>query len=207
MMKPSFDLENQHNAIVVGIDEAGCGPWAGPVIAGACIFINKEIDSSILRAINDSKALSAKKRDLIFEHLVNLPHTHFCYGIGIASVDEIDQLLLGSATRLAMKRAVDNLTIQPEIAIIDGIRKPQLSQQVFTIIKGDQKSYSIAAASILAKVTRDRLMQQLDLEYPVYGWAKNAGYGTTQHQKALEIYGVTPHHRKSFAPIAALLKI
>lgn len=206
MTKPSFDLENQHTALVAGIDEAGCGPWAGPVVAGACIFINQQINAPLLSAIDDSKKLTPKKRDLIFEQLITLPNTCFSYGVGIVSVEEIDQLLLGAATRLAMQRAISSLSIYPDVALIDGIRKPTLFQKVITVVKGDQKSYSIAAASIIAKVTRDRLMQQLDKEYPAYGWKENAGYGTAYHQQALKTHGITRHHRKSFAPVAALLK-
>jgi ribonuclease HII len=106
-----------------------------------------------------------------------------------------------------MQRAVDSLPISPAIALVDGIRKPTLTQQVITVVKGDQQSYSIAAASIIAKVTRDRLMDQLHLKFPHYGWEKNAGYGTAQHQAALQQFGITSHHRRSFAPIAALVNI
>lgn len=203
--KPSFEFEQYHSGIVAGIDEAGCGPWAGPVVAGACIFLDKNQQVSLLNLINDSKSLSKKKREMVFQQLIELPSHHFCYGVGLASVEEIDKMNIGQATRLAMQRAVASLPILPTIALVDGIRKPTLSQQVATIVKGDQQSYSIAAASIIAKVTRDRLMDQLHLEFPQYGWRKNAGYGTAQHQAALQQFGITPHHRRSFAPIAALV--
>jgi len=117
-----------------------------------------------------------------------------------------DSLNIGQATRLAMSRAVSQLRVQPGTALVDGIRMPELPCFVKSVIKGDQKSYSIAAASIIAKVTRDRIMADLHQEYPEYGWVKNAGYGTADHQKALHLYGVTPHHRRSYAPIAKLLK-
>lgn len=202
--KPSFDLERLHSFPVVGIDEAGCGPWAGPVVAGAVIFLEPEaVDQAILSLIRDSKQLSPARREKAYEHLTNLNTIQ--YGIGRASVEEIDQMNIGQATRLAMQRAVHQLGLAPAVALVDGIRKPDLACPVVTVIKGDQVSFSIAAASILAKVTRDRLMVALDQEYPVYGWANNAGYGTTQHQEALKQHGVTPHHRRSYAPIAKLL--
>lgn len=203
--RPSFELEQHHSGIVAGIDEAGCGPWAGPVVAGACIFLDQNQQASLLDLINDSKALSKQKRESAFQYLIELPQHQFCYGVGLATVDEIDQINIGQATRLAMQRAIASLPILPTVALVDGIRKPTLAQQIITVVKGDQKSYSIAAASIIAKVTRDRLMDQLHLEFPQYGWKKNAGYGTAQHQAALQQFGVTPHHRRSFAPIAALI--
>lgn len=204
--QPSFILESEHSGIVAGIDEAGCGPWAGPVVAGACILRDTDGLSPLLALINDSKILTEKKRDYIFEQLIQLPQHQFCYAVGIASVEEIDKINIGKATRLAMERAINNLPLQPTVALIDGIRKPTLpQQQVIAVVKGDQKSYSIAAASIIAKVTRDRLMKDLDRDFPVYGWCHNAGYGTAKHQAALKEFGVTVHHRRSFAPIAKLL--
>lgn len=206
--QPSFALESEHSGVVAGIDEAGCGPWAGPVVASACILHDVDELAPLLALINDSKMLTVKKRDNIFEQLIQLPEHQFCYSVGMASVEEIDKINIGKATRLAMERAVNNLSVQPAVALIDGIRKPILpKQQVITVVKGDQKSYSIAAASIIAKVTRDRLMTDLDREFPMYGWSKNAGYGTVKHQTALKEFGVTAHHRRSFAPIAKLLNI
>lgn len=203
--QPDFSLEDQYLGSVAGIDEAGCGSWAGPVVAGACVFIQRGPLSSLLALINDSKVLSEKKRDLIFQQLITLPKSQFCYSVGIASVLEIDTLNIGQATRLAMQRAMRNLTVNPTVALVDGIRKPSLTQEVIAVVKGDQKSYSIAAASIIAKVTRDQLMKQLDREFPVYGWGHNAGYGTAKHQSALAEFGVTVHHRHSFAPIKKLI--
>jgi len=203
--KPDFSLERHHPSPVVGIDEAGCGPWAGPVVAGAFVFLEPStIDEAILALIRDSKQLSAARREKAYSQLVSLTTVRF--GIGLASVEEIDQMNIGKATRLAMQRAVNELGLQPAAALVDGIRMPELSCPVTPVIKGDQTSFSIAAASILAKVTRDRIMADLDKDYPLYGWAKNAGYGTAHHQEALHRHGVTPHHRRSYAPIAKLLK-
>jgi ribonuclease HII len=207
MMKkinPDFRLEAMHPHPVVGIDEAGCGPWAGPVVAGAFIFLNdQEIDEATLSLIADSKQLTPARREKAYARLTTLTTVRFA--VGQASVEEIDRINIGQATRLAMQRAVNGLGIIPASALVDGIRKPDLSCPVTAVIKGDQTSYSIAAASIIAKVTRDRLMGELDKEFPLYGWAKNAGYGTAHHQEALRLYGITPHHRRSYAPIAKLV--
>lgn len=202
---PSFKLEQTFSGLISGVDEAGCGPWAGPVVAGAVIFTSHNIDEKLLATIHDSKKLSAKKREEVFTQLKEYDNKSLLLSYGIASVEEIDQLNISEATKLAMQRAVDNLAVKPDIALVDGIRKPKLLCPVQTVIKGDQLSYSIAAASIVAKVIRDQLMRDLDTNYPHYGWAKNAGYGTASHQKALQIHGITPHHRRSFKPIAALL--
>lgn len=201
---PTFNLESMSEVPVVGIDEAGCGPWAGPVVAGAFIFCEPQVtDLGVLSLIRDSKQLTPPRRERAFSELTALRNVYFA--VGIASVEEIDSFNIGRATRLAMERAVENLGIVPQSALVDGNRKPDLTCPTLMVIKGDQTSYSIAAASIIAKVTRDRLMQELDKEYPQYGWANNAGYGTAQHQEALAQYGVTPHHRRSYAPIAKLL--
>lgn len=202
---PSFHLEKSHPGPVVGIDEVGCGPWAGPVVVGALIFLKYEaFDACTMPVICDSKQLTAAQREKAYDHLIN--DDSICYGIGQATVEEIDTLNILEATRLAMKRAVSTLKVQPASALIDGMRKPpDLACPVTTVVKGDQLSYSIAAASIIAKVTRDRIMADLHNDYPMYGWATNAGYGTAHHQKALKTHGVSPHHRRSYAPIAALL--
>lgn len=201
---PSFELERLYPSLVAGIDEAGCGPWAGPVVASAFIFIKPdEIDDQLLSLVQDSKKLSPVRREKAYDQLMNMPNIRF--GVGQASVEEIDSINIGQATRLAMQRAIIQLGVPAATALVDGIRKPDLPCKVIPVIKGDQKSYSIAAASIIAKVTRDRIMIDLDKSYPLYGWAKNAGYGTAQHHEALKLYGVTPHHRRSYAPIAALL--
>lgn len=187
---------------VVGVDEAGCGPWAGPVVASAVIFF--EYNEKPWSKLNDSKKLSKKKRELLYYSLTN--SSQLTYGVGIASVEEIDMLNIAKATCLAMQRAIIALPEKPNYILIDGIRKPQINIPFELIVKGDSKSLSIAAASIIAKVTRDQIMDDISKSYPEYGWSKNAGYGTSFHEQALKRLGVTPHHRKSFAPIRKLIE-
>ena len=195
--RPSFTIESSYKGIVAGIDEAGCGPWAGPVVAAAVIL------NPLRRPVgmNDSKKLKPAEREALFNAITSHTHT----AVGIATVNEIDTLNILEAARLAMRRAIDSLGITPEIALIDGNRPPKLACEVKAIVGGDALCMSIAAASIIAKVARDRIMRQLAAEYPGYGWERNAGYGTKQHQEALARLGVTPQHRRSFAPIKALL--
>lgn len=199
---PDFCLERECQYLqVAGIDEAGCGPWAGPVVAASVIFF--EHDEALWQGINDSKKLTRVKRDKCYEQLIS--STQLVYGVGSASLEEIDELNIANATCLAMERAVLALPIRPEYALIDGIRKPKINIPLSLVVKGDSLSLSIAAASIIAKVTRDRIMTEIGEKYPEYGWSKNAGYGTALHHNALKCYGVTPHHRRSFAPIRQLL--
>ena len=196
-MQPDFSHETAHGGIVAGIDEAGRGPWAGPVVVAA-VILNA---ANIPKGINDSKKISAKQREILFTSITgNCQH-----GIGMASVEEIDRLNILQATKLAMVRAVEALGVLPDLALVDGNQPPKLSCKVRTIIGGDALCLSIAAASIIAKVTRDRIMRQLALEHPGYGWETNAGYGTGSHQKGLANFGVTIHHRRSYKPIKALL--
>jgi ribonuclease HII len=201
---PSFLLESQYAFPVAGVDEAGCGPWAGPVVASAVIFFREKVPEKLFHLIRDSKKLSKRKREDVFKQLIMGRDDFLLYGIGNASVEEIDQSNIGQANRLAMQRALQNLPLTPHTALVDGIRNPGFQIPTQLVVKGDQLSYSIAAASIIAKVERDKIMDQLDQDYPQYGWAKNAGYGTAQHITALQKYGITPHHRQSFAPIRAL---
>ncbi|MGC6476145.1 MAG: ribonuclease HII [Parvibaculales bacterium] len=184
---------------VVGVDEVGRGPWAGPVVA-ACIVLPPDYAETDLAALNDSKKLTEKKRTALFELLKGLPH-----GIGQASVDEIDELNILQASLLAMHRAVAVMPNPPDHVLVDGHKLPDWPFAASAIIKGDSLSPSIAAASVLAKVTRDRYMAALDRDFPGYGWAQNMGYGTKAHQIGLAERGVTPHHRKSFAPIRKIL--
>lgn len=194
---PDFLLEQEAQGIVAGVDEAGRGPWAGPVVAAAVILDRENFPEGI----GDSKKLSAKKRDVLFEQI----QAQAKFGIGIASVEEIDQLNVLGATKLAMQRAFAALPIQPDVALIDGNQPPVLPCKTQAVIKGDDKSLSIAAASIIAKVTRDRIMHTLDQLYQGYGWARNAGYGTKDHKEALAKLGVTPHHRRSFRPVREMI--
>ena len=196
-MEPSYKFDQVYETPIIGVDEVGRGPLAGPVISAA-IVLNKE---KIPEGINDSKKLSKKKREVINEELIS----QHSFAIGIASVEEIDKINILQASLLAMKRAVLNLNIQPQTILVDGNKLPDLEYNMYSIIKGDSKSISIAAASIIAKVYRDKLMQDLSLQYPGYYWEKNSGYGTKQHLLALNNLGVTPIHRKSFAPIYNML--
>lgn len=199
---PSFLLERQFDGVVVGIDEAGRGPLAGPVVAAA-VYIPQEFD--FLADVRDSKKLSAKRREALFGHIIQ----HCVYGIAVAEASEIDEINILQATFLAMNRALDALKLNFDggvrAVLVDGNHKPKGMDdlEVIPVVKGDDKSYSIACASILAKVTRDRIMADLDAQYPHYGWAKNSGYGTAAHMEGIAKHGVCEHHRRSFAPIRA----
>ncbi len=199
---PDFALEKEAGGVVAGVDEAGRGPWAGPVVAAAAILDPDTLPHHVQEQLDDSKKLTAKVRDRLFDALTG----NIYQGVGIASVDEIDTQNILAATMLAMQRAVHNLPVQPDIALVDGNRAPDLSCPVRTVVRGDGLSLSIAAASIVAKVTRDRIMAELALKHPGYAWDRNAGYGTKAHREGLDRFGVTEHHRRSFKPIAAYLK-
>lgn len=206
---PDFSFEQAHSGYVVGFDEAGCGPWAGPVVAAAAILVKEKFPPELACQINDSKKLTAIKREKIFSHLTLL-EGEFCFlSVGICSVEEIDALNIREAAIRAMERASWALklplSIIPSLGLADGTAKPKLPYPVRSLVKGDSLSLSIAAASIVAKVTRDQIMKKLSVLHPEYGWERNAGYGTAYHQTALMRYGITPHHRKTFAPIARLL--
>ncbi|MEM6415163.1 MAG: ribonuclease HII [Pseudomonadota bacterium] len=191
--KPTFDIENEFDGLIAGVDEAGRGPLAGPVVAGA-VILNPNCTPAGLR---DSKTLTEKRRRELSAALWKTARI----GVGVASVNEIDTMNILRATLLAMTRAVANLPAPPSACIVDGSIKPRLPCPAYAVVKGDAKSLSIAAASIIAKVTRDRMMRELARDYPEYSWEKNKGYGAPAHQAALDTYGVTPHHRRSFAPI------
>ncbi len=186
----------QAGKIIAGVDEVGRGPLAGPVITCALILPD---DLTLLPAgIMDSKQVSARKR----AHQAPLLMEHCTYAFGEASVEEIDMLNIFQATMLAMTRAVRGLALSVDLALIDGPHIPkELACAAMPIVDGDARCLSIAAASILAKEKRDALMRQLACEHPHYGWEKNAGYGTLLHREALQKFGVTPHHRRSFAPV------
>lgn len=176
---------------ICGIDEVGRGPYAGPVVAAAVILPK---DCKILYA-NDSKKLSEKKREQLYEQIMEQA---ISVGIGMSSPEEIDELNILNATYKAMQRAVRNGSIQPDILLNDAVTIPELPMKQVPIVKGDAKSMSIACASIVAKVTRDRMMVEYDKQYPEYGFASNKGYGSKAHEEAIEKYGITEIHRKSF---------
>lgn len=195
--------QNVKKELVAGVDEAGRGPWAGPVVAGAVIFPNLRISDLLRETLNDSKKLTHAKRVILFEEL---HRSDALIGCGMASVEEIDSLNILQATFLAMKRAIEALSLAPSFALIDGNKiPPKLPCSAQAVVKGDALSLSIAAASIIAKVTRDRLMNDLAKDYPHYGWEKNAGYGTKIHQDGLKEFGICIHHRKSYAPIRRII--
>ena len=199
---PDFSLETEllHAGakLVAGVDEVGRGPLAGPVVASAVLLDPRNIPEGL----NDSKKLSQAKRDILFD----LIQASCVVGIGEASVEEIDHLNILHASHLAMTRAVLNLSDQPDHLLIDGNRLPSdLPCPATSVVKGDARSQSIAAASIIAKVTRDRHMIALAQQHPEFGWDKNAGYPTKSHIKALQEYGATPYHRRTFKPVHNIL--
>ena len=193
MLDYTFDIshKDENVNVICGVDEAGRGPLAGPVVAAACILP----EGYMLDGLNDSKKLSEKKREKLFDEIIN---NALDYSIASASVEEIEELNILNATMLAMSRAIDGLKIKPDLALIDGNTSRGFSIKTKTVVGGDAKSPSIAAASILAKVTRDRLCYQYDSDYPLYVFAKHKGYGTALHMQALREYGPTPIHRLSF---------
>lgn len=190
-----FKYENEAKAdgynIVCGIDEAGRGPLAGPVCAAAVILP----DGCIIEGVNDSKKLTEKKREQLFDVIKD---TAVAYSIAAADEKEIDEINILQATYLAMNRAFRGLSVRPDMALVDGNRDPGLAIPTRTIVKGDANSMSIAAASILAKVTRDRFMLEMDKKYPEYQFAKHKGYGTKLHYEMLDKYGASEIHRMSF---------
>ncbi len=195
---PDFSLEQKYQGLIAGVDEAGRGPWAGPVVAAA-VVLNPEFCPA---GLNDSKKLTKAKREKLFGEIIN------CADFGIGVVDEsiIDEMNILQATKLAMSNAVSQLKSHPKVVLVDGNQKfNALNMEVIPVIKGDSLSCSIAAASILAKVTRDRIMEALHEEFPHYGWGSNAGYGTAVHIEAIEKYGICKYHRRSYAPIKKYL--
>lgn len=200
---PGFDAElhamKRGFRCIAGVDEAGRGPLAGPVVAGA-VVIPSHVD--LPEGLNDSKKLTPAKREKIFHQL--LEHSDVITATGMATAKEIDSLNILRATHLAMARAVDALAVKVDFCLIDGLPVKGFPYDYESIVKGDGKSLSIAAASILAKVTRDHMMEKLNIVYPGYGFASHKGYGTKQHMEALRRLGPCPEHRRSFAPVAQL---
>lgn len=198
---PDLALERTHweagAARVCGIDEAGRGPLAGPVVAAAVVLDPASLEVPIWEFLDDSKRMSAASRDTLYKTIMETADV----GVGVCDVDEIHLLNILGATMKAMADAVRALDTAPDLALVDGNREPALTCAAECVVKGDQKSLSIAAASVIAKVTRDRIMADLAVKHPGYGWERNAGYGTEEHMAAISSLGVTPHHRKSFAPV------
>jgi ribonuclease HII len=197
MARPCFKLERAHPEPLAGVDEAGCAPLAGPVVAAAVVLDRVHFP----RGIDDSKALPAPVREAICAKL----HKVARVGVGVASVEEIDALNIFWARMLAMQRAVDALGFDPAMVLVDGNRLPRWERPSVAIVEGDAKCRSIAAASIVAKVTRDRIMVEHAREHPGYGWERNKGYGTPEHHEGLQRLGPTRLHRRSFAPVRAYL--
>ena len=192
---PDYSIEKQYNeqgySIICGVDEAGRGPLCGPVVAAACILP----DGLYIEGLNDSKKLTEKKREKLFDVI---KESAIAYCIAEASVEEINELNILEADLLAMRRAIDGLSVHPSLALIDGNIARDFQIPAVPVIKGDATSMNIAAASVLAKVTRDRMCIDLDRDYPQYGIAKHKGYGTKDHMNALRTYGPSPIHRKQF---------
>jgi len=199
---PDFTEEawmiRDHGPLVAGIDEVGRGPLAGPVVAAAVILNPDDIPEGL----NDSKKLTVKKREVLYDEIYARA---LAVSIAEASVEEVDEINVLQASMLAMRRAVKGLQPKAGAALVDGNRDPDLDLPTKTLIKGDGRSVSIAAASIIAKVFRDRKMAELAKIYPNYEWEKNAGYGVPAHMKGLYLVGISPFHRKSFAPIQKIL--
>jgi len=193
---PTLHRERRIGAGVCGIDEAGCAPLAGPVVAAA-VILPTGAKPAALRGLNDSKLLSVERRERFFGIIRRIADV----GVGTATVAEIDSLNIHQANLLAMRRAVAELDEAPAYALVDGRARPRLDCPVETLIKGDRRSLSIAAASVVAKVTRDRLMHELAVEFPDYGWQTNVGYPTDAHYLGLLRKGPSEHHRTSFAPV------
>lgn len=213
-IRPSFAPEQEfmgNNDLVVGVDEVGYGAWAGPVVVGCVVLNPQTIPASFLYKLQDSKTLTSKTRKSIYEEMHSLEGKSFFSCLGEASSQEVDTYNVLRATHLAIQRALDGLFVKYPTLLIKGILMDGV--HVFnhvlpckTLVKGDQKSYSIAAASIYAKVYRDAKMTDLDKDYPHYGWAKNVGYGTALHQAGLKNHGPSPYHRLSYKPIQTFLK-
>ncbi|MBV9686213.1 MAG: ribonuclease HII [Alphaproteobacteria bacterium] len=199
---PDFKIERRCTGLVCGIDEAGRGPLAGPVVAAAVILDPRLFPKSLRDGLDDSKVLSIEEREACYRSLRRCAGRGAAHiGVGAASVTEIDRINILRAALLAMARAVSVLDVRPDIALVDGNIAPPVDCAVKTVVDGDALSFSIAAASVVAKVTRDRIMRGLAPRYPAYGWNTNVGYATPEHGEAIRRFGVTQHHRRSFAPV------
>ena len=188
------ELREKGVTLIAGVDEVGRGPLVGPVVAACCILPEK----FNLDGLTDSKKLSEKKRDFFFEEI---KRQAISYGIGVVSAKKIDEVNIYEATKIAMKEAINNMPIKPEHILIDAMPL-ELDIPTTSIIKGDLKSITISSASVLAKVTRDRMLYELDKEYPMYDFKNNKGYGTKKHLEAIESFGVIDEHRRSYSPVS-----
>ncbi|MGF1593219.1 MAG: ribonuclease HII [Kiloniellaceae bacterium] len=217
---PDFTLERElgqdRGRTVIGLDEAGRGPWAGPVVAAAVWLDPQRLDPAVARRLDDSKKLSPALRRTLFEALGDPASGGAVIGLGEAGVEEIDRLNILQASLLAMRRAAEALAAAlaaarpdrvPEAALVDGNRLPGLACPGRAVVRGDGLSLSIAAASVVAKVTRDRAMAGHALAFPGYGWERNQGYGTAEHRAGIARLGVTPLHRRSFRPVREALAL
>jgi ribonuclease HII len=198
---PDFAIEDGCRGVVCGVDEVGRGPLAGPVVAAAVIIDRGCFSAELRDILDDSKVLRRDVREACCRALAHCARI----GVGAASVREIDRINILRASHLAMVRAVAALGVAADVALIDGNMAPPLACPAQTVVKGDSLSFSIAAASVIAKVTRDRIMRALATSYPVYGWHSNVGYATREHAEAIGRFGVTPHHRRSFEPVRLVL--
>ena len=189
--------------LIAGVDEAGRGAWSGPVVASAVILERDILPLKLLKGLDDSKKLTKGKR----EELCQLLPDYAAIGVGLVEPLEIDQINVLQASHRAMEGAIAKLNPPPEYVLVDGNILPTLTCGGESVVRGDSKSFSIAAASIVAKVARDQIMTRLAHQFPGYGWERNAGYGTTEHKGALELLGVTDQHRKSYAPIRNILSL
>ena len=194
---PDFSIEkNCGKKIIAGVDEAGRGPLCGPVVAGAVVFLSHDIEIPVV--IRDSKQMSEKQREAAYEWITNNPD--ILWATAECSAREIDEMNILQASLTAMTRAIDALRVGVEYCLVDGNKMPT-GLHGESVVKGDAKSLSVAAASIIAKVTRDRIMKELAKKYPQYEWEKNAGYPTQQHLQAIDKYGINEHYRKTYRPI------
>jgi ribonuclease HII len=202
-IRPTFELESAEHSLgsrpIAGVDEAGRGPWAGPVVAAAVILDPEKIPANI----DDSKALDEDSRAYLYRRIMKVA----IVAVGVAEVDRIDRDNILGATLWAMAQAISQLAEIPKLVLVDGNKAPRVAMQTRTIIKGDAKCLSIAAASIIAKVTRDRIMRQMARDYPGYGFERHKGYGTPEHQSAIDKLGVSPLHRRSFKPVQLALSL
>ena len=197
---PTFDIENNYGfELIAGVDEAGRGPLCGPVVAAAVVFPRRDIEIPVI--IRDSKQMTSHMRGVAYDWIVH----NTIWAVAQCSAAEIDQMNILNASLVAMARAVQKLTQMPQFCLIDGNKLPP-DLNGMAVVKGDAKSLSIAAASIIAQETRDKIMHELAVQYPMYAWDKNAGYPTPEHLRAIEKYGINQHYRKSFKPIKERIK-